>query len=102
MILLITETVLIKVFDFNSVMYVYIAGTAFKECDSNGSWFVHPATNQPWSNYSTCIDFEDLEVSFLLDLSFILQICGTLYTQTVFFFNFIFNYRNNKIQLISP
>lgn len=35
--------------------------TAFKECDSNGSWFIHPESGQPWSNYSTCIDFEDLE-----------------------------------------
>ncbi|XKL65234.1 hypothetical protein PGB90_008654 [Kerria lacca] len=40
--------------------------TAFRECDSNGSWFIHPDTGQPWSNYSTCIDFEDLEVIFSL------------------------------------
>lgn len=48
------------------LFFLFILGTAFRECDSNGSWFIHPDTGQPWSNYSTCIDFEDLEVIFSL------------------------------------
>ncbi|CAB3227389.1 unnamed protein product [Arctia plantaginis] len=32
---------------------------AHKECMANGSWFRHPETGQPWSNYTTCIKPED-------------------------------------------
>ncbi|XP_024085043.1 calcitonin gene-related peptide type 1 receptor-like [Cimex lectularius] len=34
---------------------------AFRKCLDNGSWFRHPDTGQPWSNYTTCIDMDDLE-----------------------------------------
>ncbi|XP_017065034.1 calcitonin gene-related peptide type 1 receptor [Drosophila eugracilis] len=34
---------------------------AHKTCLENGSWFRHPATNQTWSNYTNCVDHEDLE-----------------------------------------
>lgn len=33
---------------------------AFKVCLEDGSWFRHPLTNKTWSNYTTCIDQEDL------------------------------------------
>ncbi|GAB6018618.1 hypothetical protein CHUAL_013986 [Chamberlinius hualienensis] len=34
---------------------------AYKVCEANGVWFRHPSTNQTWSNYTTCVDMEDLE-----------------------------------------
>ena len=34
--------------------------SAFKYCDVNGSWWTHPLTNKTWSNYTNCVDFEDL------------------------------------------
>uniref|UniRef100_W8AQB8 Calcitonin gene-related peptide type 1 receptor n=2 Tax=Ceratitis capitata TaxID=7213 RepID=W8AQB8_CERCA len=34
---------------------------AHKECGSDGEWYKHPATNKTWSNYTTCINFDDLE-----------------------------------------
>lgn len=35
-------------------------GMAFKVCLADGTWFRHPLTNKTWSNYTTCIDQEDL------------------------------------------
>ncbi|XP_016956374.1 calcitonin gene-related peptide type 1 receptor [Drosophila biarmipes] len=34
---------------------------AHKTCLENGSWFRHPESNQTWSNYTNCVDYEDLE-----------------------------------------
>ncbi|KAH8245475.1 hypothetical protein KR032_010858 [Drosophila birchii] len=34
---------------------------AHKTCLENGSWFRHPMSNQTWSNYTNCVDYEDLE-----------------------------------------
>ncbi|KAK6631166.1 hypothetical protein RUM43_014262 [Polyplax serrata] len=36
---------------------------AHKECDSNGSWYKHPETQKPWSNYTTCVDQDDLSIA---------------------------------------
>ncbi|KAL4717451.1 hypothetical protein ACJJTC_000600 [Scirpophaga incertulas] len=33
---------------------------AYKRCMENGTWFLHPEGNKPWTNYTTCIDVEDL------------------------------------------
>ncbi|XP_049884672.1 calcitonin gene-related peptide type 1 receptor-like isoform X2 [Pectinophora gossypiella] len=34
---------------------------AFKRCTDNGTWFMHPEANKPWTNYTTCVDVEDLD-----------------------------------------
>ncbi|XP_022248890.1 calcitonin gene-related peptide type 1 receptor-like [Limulus polyphemus] len=34
---------------------------AYKFCQKDGSWFQHPVTNKTWSNYTTCVDREDLK-----------------------------------------
>ncbi|XP_046802272.1 calcitonin gene-related peptide type 1 receptor [Lucilia cuprina] len=34
---------------------------AHKTCLENGSWYQHPESGQEWSNYTNCIDYEDLE-----------------------------------------
>lgn len=40
-----------------------ILGQAHKICTQNGTWYRHPETNRYWSNYTTCVDTVDLEVS---------------------------------------
>lgn len=32
-------------------------------CESDGSWFRHPETNKTWSNYTTCVNLDDFEVT---------------------------------------
>ncbi|XP_030381616.1 calcitonin gene-related peptide type 1 receptor [Scaptodrosophila lebanonensis] len=34
---------------------------AHKTCLENGSWYRHPVSNQIWSNYTNCVDYEDFE-----------------------------------------
>lgn len=34
--------------------------SAHKECTADGTWFRHPDTNRTWSNYTTCVDRDDL------------------------------------------
>ncbi|XP_019892613.1 calcitonin gene-related peptide type 1 receptor isoform X1 [Musca domestica] len=34
---------------------------AHKTCLENGTWYHHPDSLQEWSNYTNCIDYEDLE-----------------------------------------
>ena len=31
-----------------------------KLCDETGSWWVHPYSNKTWSNYTNCVDYQDL------------------------------------------
>ncbi|KAI9556162.1 putative DH31 receptor [Daphnia sinensis] len=35
---------------------------AHKVCTEEGTWFRHPQSNLIWSNYTTCVDVEDLEM----------------------------------------
>ena len=37
--------------------------SAYKTCTIQGEWWRHPETNMTWSNYTKCVDFQDLEVS---------------------------------------
>lgn len=39
------------------------AGYAHKECGADGEWFRHPENNRTWSNYTTCVNMDDLAVS---------------------------------------
>jgi hypothetical protein len=39
-----------------------ISGLAFRHCMEDGKWFRHPESGLSWSNYTTCVDMEDLEV----------------------------------------
>ncbi|XP_063709410.1 calcitonin gene-related peptide type 1 receptor [Culicoides brevitarsis] len=42
---------------------------AFKRCKPDGTWFVHPESNKTWSNYTTCVDTDDLRFrEFINDL----------------------------------
>ncbi|XP_073970622.1 calcitonin gene-related peptide type 1 receptor-like isoform X2 [Rhodnius prolixus] len=35
---------------------------AHKECTENGTWFRHPESGQIWSNYTTCVNLDDLNL----------------------------------------
>jgi hypothetical protein len=39
-----------------------LSGLAFRHCMEDGNWFQHPESGLSWSNYTTCVDMEDLEV----------------------------------------
>ncbi|XP_037956096.1 calcitonin gene-related peptide type 1 receptor-like [Teleopsis dalmanni] len=41
---------------------------AHKECDEDGEWFKHPLTNKTWSNYTTCVNLDDLEWKHSINL----------------------------------
>lgn len=40
----------------------FFAGFGQKICLQDGSWFKHPDSNKTWSNYTTCVDLDDLKV----------------------------------------
>nr|XP_024217979.1 calcitonin gene-related peptide type 1 receptor-like [Halyomorpha halys] len=44
---------------------------AFRKCMDNGSWFRHPDTGQPWSNYTTCVDMDDLEFRKIVNIIYV-------------------------------
>ncbi|XP_033219249.1 calcitonin gene-related peptide type 1 receptor-like [Belonocnema kinseyi] len=46
--------------------------TAFKYCETDGTWFRHPESQKTWSNYTTCVNIEDL--SWQQDLNIIYKV----------------------------
>lgn len=47
----------------NGVFRIFLfAGFGQKICLQDGSWFKHPDSNKTWSNYTTCVDLDDLKV----------------------------------------
>ncbi|EDS36724.1 calcitonin receptor [Culex quinquefasciatus] len=40
---------------------------AFRVCNTNGSWFVHPESGREWSNYTNCVDLEDMKFRRLVN-----------------------------------
>ncbi|KAG8233105.1 hypothetical protein J437_LFUL013296 [Ladona fulva] len=53
----------LEIYSFFACFILFSPGLAYRECTKDGTWFVHPESNKTWSNYTTCVDFEDLEVS---------------------------------------
>lgn len=41
---------------------VYFSAMASKYCTENGTWWRHPDSNNPWSNYTECVNHTELEV----------------------------------------
>lgn len=48
------------------MFHTIITGKAHKLCSSDGTWFRHPDTNKTWSNYTACVNYEDLHVSLMM------------------------------------
>jgi len=36
-------------------VFFIISETAYKDCGTNGTWWVNPATGTEWTNYTTCV-----------------------------------------------
>ena len=62
-----------------STMYhkIIFSGPAYKACTENGQWWRHPETNMTWSNYTQCVNIQDLEVSS--------RICFLFHEKNLFF-----------------
>lgn len=58
-----TSLTLYNSFDIPTIS---VAVKAHKYCELNGTWFRHPESNQIWSNYTTCVNLQDLSVSYFL------------------------------------
>ncbi|KAL1138278.1 hypothetical protein AAG570_009967, partial [Ranatra chinensis] len=44
------------------IVHFCVAGLAHKVCTENGTWFRHPVSGQIWSNYTTCVNLDDLSL----------------------------------------
>ncbi|XP_077554628.1 calcitonin gene-related peptide type 1 receptor-like isoform X3 [Haemaphysalis longicornis] len=44
---------------------------AHKQCTANGTWFRHPITGNAWSNYTACVDTQDLQFRNLINLLYV-------------------------------
>ncbi|EAT41922.2 AAEL006490-PA, partial [Aedes aegypti] len=40
---------------------------AYRICHANGSWFTHPESGREWSNYTNCIDVDDMKFRRLVN-----------------------------------
>lgn len=77
------------------ILSSFSQGFAHKDCNEDGTWFRHPQTNRAWSNYTTCINFDDFEVSkwhamLKFDkIAFVfIEIKDDIFYRTFFFYNF--------------
>ncbi|XP_067131642.1 calcitonin gene-related peptide type 1 receptor-like isoform X2 [Centruroides vittatus] len=63
---------------------------AFKVCNVDGTWFRHPETNKTWSNYTTCIDHEDLmfrqKINNLYIAGYSISLIALIVSLAVFFY----------------
>ena len=50
---------------------LFVLGPSFKTCTDEGEWWRHPETNLTWSNYTQCVNLQDLEVSIYLLSTFV-------------------------------
>ena len=52
--------------------------SAYKLCDEDGSWWVHPVSNRTWSNYTSCVDYQDLVFRNAINTLSIFGLCASL------------------------
>ncbi|XP_026464585.1 calcitonin gene-related peptide type 1 receptor-like [Ctenocephalides felis] len=56
---------------------------AYKDCLENGTWFTHPDTGLEWSNYSNCVDMEDLRFRNIVNNIYFTGYCISLVTLAI-------------------
>ncbi|XP_073954474.1 calcitonin gene-related peptide type 1 receptor-like [Choristoneura fumiferana] len=39
----------------------------YKSCTENGTWYMRPEAKKPWTNYTTCVDMEDLDFRSIIN-----------------------------------
>ncbi|XP_046674584.1 LOW QUALITY PROTEIN: calcitonin gene-related peptide type 1 receptor-like [Homalodisca vitripennis] len=59
-------------------------------CLEDGSWFKHPESNKTWSNYTTCVDMEDLQlrtqVNFIYKTGYTVSLAALIISIIIFFY----------------
>lgn len=64
--------------------------TAQRTCLEDGSWFMHPESNKTWSNYTTCVDVEDLimrtQVNFIYKTGYTVSLAALVISLFIFFY----------------
>ncbi|XP_050533599.1 calcitonin gene-related peptide type 1 receptor-like isoform X2 [Daktulosphaira vitifoliae] len=59
-------------------------------CLKDGSWFKHPETNKSWSNYTTCVDLDDLKlrnhVNMIYKWGYAVSLAALLVSLFIFFY----------------
>ncbi|XP_063918389.1 calcitonin gene-related peptide type 1 receptor isoform X2 [Zophobas morio] len=62
---------------------------AFKVCLENGSWFTHPVSGKVWTNYTTCVDHEDLafrtHINHLFVIGYSISLAALVISLAIFF-----------------
>ncbi|XP_064614057.1 calcitonin gene-related peptide type 1 receptor-like [Liolophura sinensis] len=63
---------------------------ASKYCTENGTWWRHPASNNPWSNYSECVNHTELESStrtlYVYIIGYSISVVTLLISLCIFFY----------------
>ncbi|XP_050436579.1 calcitonin gene-related peptide type 1 receptor-like [Adelges cooleyi] len=61
-----------------------------KLCLKDGTWFRHPETNKTWSNYTTCVDLDDLKlrnhVNMIYKWGYTVSLAALLASIFIFFY----------------
>ncbi|XP_039281603.1 calcitonin gene-related peptide type 1 receptor isoform X2 [Nilaparvata lugens] len=61
-----------------------------RTCLMDGTWFRHPDSNKTWSNYTTCVDLEDLElrkhVNFIYKTGYSISLAALIISLFIFFY----------------
>nr|QEY08359.1 calcitonin [Phenacoccus solenopsis] len=62
----------------------------FRECFENGTWFRHPHGNKTWTNYSTCVDLDDFELRWNVNLiykgGYMLSLVALIISLCIFYY----------------
>ncbi|XP_075990868.1 calcitonin gene-related peptide type 1 receptor-like isoform X2 [Anticarsia gemmatalis] len=63
---------------------------AYKKCTENGTWYISPGNHKPWTNYTTCVDVEDLDFRTLINTIYVvgysLSVAALILSIIVFLF----------------
>ena len=53
---------------------------AFKSCNSDGNWWAHPISNATWTNYTKCVNLEDMYIHDAINLVSLIGLSVSLVT----------------------
>ncbi|NP_001127735.1 neuropeptide receptor B4 isoform X1 [Bombyx mori] len=75
--------------------------TAFKECLENGTWLEHPESKKVWTNYTTCIDYDDLRFRNVINNMYVggyaISLIALILSLMIFVFLRHFQYKRTRI-----
>ncbi|XP_055379971.1 calcitonin gene-related peptide type 1 receptor isoform X2 [Condylostylus longicornis] len=79
---------------------------AHKYCDEDGEWFRHPLTNKTWSNYTTCVDVDEMEwkqkINLIYEAGYCISLIAILLSLGILaYFRNVLNFRSLKCARIT-